>query len=174
MKFWFFELQHLCRNEKCDLHDFLVFWAFYFSRKFWNQRKHENDRKRENHKMESREKCFSVTVSGFRYRSAHLGLCLPSLFLSFWFWLHFAPFYFLVFGFVFFLLVSCVGSFCRWFTPPLWFGRGALTSCRSLPRRPLPPFPLTKKTLLKWIRKFLLFILNSAQCTVTPAESFLT
>jgi hypothetical protein len=27
--------------------------------------------------------------------------------------------------------------------------------------------------LLKWIRKFLFFILNSAQCTVTPAESFL-
>ena len=28
MKFQFFEFQHLSRNEKCDLHDFLVFWDF--------------------------------------------------------------------------------------------------------------------------------------------------
>ena len=74
--------------------------------------------------MESRKKCFSLAVSGFRYRSAHLGLCLPFLFLSFWFWSHFAPFQFLVFAFVSFcwcLLLSLVHA-----SSLVWPGRAHL------------------------------------------------
>ena len=43
------------------------------------------------------------------------------------------------------VLVSCVGFFRRWFTPPLWICSGSSTSCKKPSRRPLALLALDKE-----------------------------
>ena len=138
---------------------FCFFWDLSVHKIFEKQKEVGNGRELENPKMEGCRNCV------FPWRclcSQSLGSYLVASSVLFW---TSAPpdaaLHFLASVFckpVVVALVSCVGSFRRWFAHPLWICRGSSTSCRKAPRRPLALLGLNKENFAEVDYSFNFFL----------------